>query len=90
MFQLLYLLPKGDNPTGITMPEKRRQEVYEVVCKYDLLIAEDDPYSLIQFGPKVSQGRRGEGGKRESWKACLWAVATHKFIFFFTGQKQSL
>lgn len=48
--KLLYVIPNGDNPTGITMSEKRRREIYEVVCKYDLLIAEDDPYYFIYFG----------------------------------------
>lgn len=61
LFQLLYVIPNGDNPTGITMSEKRRREIYDVVCKYDLLIAEDDPYYFIYFGAKVNEGREGCG-----------------------------
>ena len=26
----MYLVPTGDNPTGITLPEERRRELYQV------------------------------------------------------------
>lgn len=46
------LNPNFQNPTGITMSLKRRQEVYEIAQKYDLLIFEDDPYGEIRFRGK--------------------------------------
>ncbi|GAA5843364.1 hypothetical protein JCM11251_002460 [Rhodosporidiobolus azoricus] len=49
--RLLYIVPVGSNPTGSTMPANRRQEVYEVCRKYDVIIAEDDPYSALQYPP---------------------------------------
>lgn len=45
----IYLIPNFQNPTGITMPLERRKAIYEIACKYDLLIYEDDPYGEIQF-----------------------------------------
>lgn len=45
----IYLIPNFQNPTGITMPLERRKAIYEIACKYDLLIYEDDPYGEIRF-----------------------------------------
>lgn len=48
--KLLYSIPTGQNPTGITQTETRRRAIYAVAEQYDLLIIEDDPYYLIQLG----------------------------------------
>ena len=45
----LYLIPTGQNPTGITMSYNRKKEIYKLAQKYDLIIIEDDPYYHIQF-----------------------------------------
>ncbi|KIW64666.1 hypothetical protein PV04_09584 [Phialophora macrospora] len=47
--KLLYIIPTGQNPTGITQPRHRRQEVLQVAEKHDILIVEDDPYHYLQF-----------------------------------------
>ncbi|XP_056614169.1 kynurenine/alpha-aminoadipate aminotransferase, mitochondrial [Triplophysa dalaica] len=47
--RLLYTIPNGGNPTGASMTLERKQEVYELARKYDLLIIEDDPYYFLQF-----------------------------------------
>ncbi|KAJ2287143.1 Aromatic/aminoadipate aminotransferase 1, partial [Coemansia sp. RSA 2706] len=39
----MYLVPTGQNPTGATMSLERRQAVYAVAQKHDLVIIEDDP-----------------------------------------------
>ncbi|XDG09667.1 hypothetical protein ABKA04_009282 [Annulohypoxylon sp. FPYF3050] len=48
---LLYMVPTGHNPTGITQPAERRKAVYAVAEKHDLYIVEDDPYYLLPLGP---------------------------------------
>ncbi|PVU91252.1 hypothetical protein BB559_004225 [Furculomyces boomerangus] len=48
--RLIYLIPNGQNPTGTTMGIKRRQDIYQICQKHDLIIAEDDPYCFLQFG----------------------------------------
>jgi len=45
----IYLIPSGSNPTGVTLALDRRQEIYRICCKHDLLILEDDPYYFLQF-----------------------------------------
>lgn len=38
----IFLMPNCANPTGITMSEKRKCELAEVIKKYELLLIEDD------------------------------------------------
>lgn len=38
---LVYLVPVGQNPTGLTMTEQRKAEIYAVCQELDLIIAED-------------------------------------------------
>ncbi|XP_062373108.1 kynurenine/alpha-aminoadipate aminotransferase, mitochondrial [Sardina pilchardus] len=47
--RVLYTIPNGGNPTGASMTTERKQQVYELARKYDLLIIEDDPYYFLQF-----------------------------------------
>ncbi|KAF5005227.1 hypothetical protein FDECE_8285 [Fusarium decemcellulare] len=46
---LLYTIPTGHNPTGVTQTIQRRKEIYSIAEKHDLLIIEDDPYYYLQF-----------------------------------------
>ncbi|KAF5625800.1 Aromatic amino acid aminotransferase [Fusarium sp. NRRL 25303] len=47
--RLLYLVPVGSNPTGVTISAQRRREIYEVCVEFDIIIIEDDPYYCLQF-----------------------------------------
>ncbi|OAL35126.1 hypothetical protein AYO20_05603 [Fonsecaea nubica] len=47
--RLLYTIPTGHNPTGITQPQHRRQEIMVVAEKHDIMILEDDPYYYLHF-----------------------------------------
>ncbi len=50
--EFVYVVPDSDNPTGTTMPESRRRELYNIVSSYGSLIIEDAAYREIQFGEK--------------------------------------
>ncbi|XP_042889016.1 kynurenine/alpha-aminoadipate aminotransferase, mitochondrial-like [Penaeus japonicus] len=52
--KVLYLVPTACNPTGITIDEARRREIYSIASEYDLIILEDDPYLFLQYGEEVS------------------------------------
>jgi len=43
----LYMMPTLHNPTSVTMPTRRRQEIVEVVRKYSLFVIEDDVYGYL-------------------------------------------
>ncbi|KAJ1926312.1 hypothetical protein IWQ60_003900 [Tieghemiomyces parasiticus] len=47
--KMLYLIPTGHNPTGITMSVERRRAIYALAQKHRLIIFEDDPYFYFQF-----------------------------------------
>ncbi|KAJ1937373.1 hypothetical protein EC988_007909, partial [Linderina pennispora] len=47
--RVVYIIPTGQNPTGSTMSESRRAEIYRVAQKHNLVIVEDDPYYFMQF-----------------------------------------
>lgn len=46
---LLYMIPTGQNPSGVTQTLQRRQQIYSIADKHDLYIIEDDPYYFLQL-----------------------------------------
>lgn len=48
--KVLYTVPYGCNPTGMTAAEDRRREVIELSREHNFLILEDDPYFYLYFG----------------------------------------
>lgn len=48
---LVYLNPTLQNPTAITMPERRRKELASVAQRCHVRIVEDDPYWLLADAP---------------------------------------
>ncbi|KDQ61059.1 hypothetical protein JAAARDRAFT_55779 [Jaapia argillacea MUCL 33604] len=46
---VLYTIPCGQNPTGSTLSLDRRQRIYELARKWDIIIIEDDPYFFLQY-----------------------------------------
>ncbi|EQC42748.1 hypothetical protein SDRG_00471 [Saprolegnia diclina VS20] len=52
--KVLYTIPTGGNPTGVSMSYVRKQRVYEIAQKHGLIILEDDPYYYLKLdGPRV-------------------------------------
>jgi DNA-binding transcriptional MocR family regulator len=48
---LVYLNPTLQNPTAITIPERRRKELASVAKRCNVRIVEDDPYWLLADAP---------------------------------------
>ncbi|KAI0649056.1 PLP-dependent transferase [Trametes meyenii] len=48
--KVLYTVPFGSNPTGMTTTLERRLEVLELAREHNFLILEDDPYYYLYFG----------------------------------------
>ncbi|BHH83506.1 aminotransferase-like domain-containing protein [Desulforhopalus sp. 52FAK] len=48
----IYLMPSCHNPTGITMGERRRIEIIELIKKHRLLLIEDDAYYFTSENPQ--------------------------------------
>ncbi|KZZ90984.1 Pyridoxal phosphate-dependent transferase, major domain protein [Ascosphaera apis ARSEF 7405] len=47
--RLMYTIATGQNPTGIVTPIERKNEIYAICQKYDILICEDEPYWHLQY-----------------------------------------
>lgn len=47
--KVLYLIPNFQNPSGKCMSYERRKAVYELACKYNIIILEDNPYGELRF-----------------------------------------
>ena len=47
--KLIYVVPTFNNPTGYSWSNKNRKEFLKIINKYNILVLEDDPYSLINF-----------------------------------------
>lgn len=47
--KLIYTIPTGQNPSGLTMSLERRKYLLEIAVKYDILILEDLAYNYIFY-----------------------------------------
>lgn len=47
--KFLYTIPSFQNPTGVTTTLEKRKKVYELCCKYNIAILEDNPYGELRF-----------------------------------------
>lgn len=51
--RLLYVIPNFQNPSGITLAANRRQPLWELAERYDLLVVEDDVYRDLAYQGQV-------------------------------------
>ncbi|MCG2887307.1 MAG: PLP-dependent aminotransferase family protein [Vulcanisaeta sp.] len=101
--KFIYVIPTGQNPTGITMSMERRRALLEIASKYDVLIVEDDPYGYIYFGdgepPSRLKAMDSEG--RVIYLSTFskiaapglrlgWVAASREVIRWFELAKQSI
>lgn len=47
--KFIYIIPDFQNPTGVTLPRSRREEIIRIAERHDLLIIEDSPYRDVRF-----------------------------------------
>jgi 2-aminoadipate transaminase len=47
--KLIYTIPTFQNPSGTTLSRPRRERLVELAARWDAVILEDDPYSLLRF-----------------------------------------
>ncbi|SCU96787.1 LAME_0F17436g1_1 [Lachancea meyersii CBS 8951] len=47
--RLLYTIPTGQNPTGMTLSLEKRKQIYALAETHNFLIVEDDPYGYLRF-----------------------------------------
>ena len=47
--KVIYVIPNFQNPTGSTMSFEKRKGIYDLACKYNGVIIEDNPYGDLRF-----------------------------------------
>ncbi|MBG9455665.1 aspartate aminotransferase [Lysinibacillus sphaericus] len=47
--KFVYTVPNFQNPTGLTYSKEKRQQIFEILSKYDVALIEDDPYGELRF-----------------------------------------
>ncbi len=47
--KFIYAIPDFQNPSGVTMTLKEREDILNVARKYNILVVEDSPYKDIRF-----------------------------------------
>jgi GntR family transcriptional regulator len=65
--KLIFTIPTFQNPSGATMPLRRRREIVETAMRYQCLVIEDDPYGELCYsgrtdGAMDAGGHGGIGG----------------------------
>ena len=58
--RLLYTVPIGQNPSGLTTGTQRKKDIYAICVEYDIIIGEDDPYYILQEGEYIQPSLRGQ------------------------------
>ncbi|KAH3900898.1 probable Aromatic/aminoadipate aminotransferase 1 [Saccharomycodes ludwigii] len=62
--KLLYTIPTGQNPTGSSLSDERKFEIYQLAKKHDFIIVEDEPYYFLQMGKYESPETRSSVEKK--------------------------
>ena len=51
--KFIYVIPDFQNPSGRTWPIERRKEFMEIINKYEIPVAEDNPYGELRFEGEI-------------------------------------
>jgi 2-aminoadipate transaminase len=52
-YKFVYIVPDFQNPSGVTLSEKKRKRVVELSEEYSVIVVEDSPYRQIRFEGKA-------------------------------------
>lgn len=86
--KIIYTIPTFQNPSGLTQDDKRRKQILEIAKKHNILIVEDDPYSLLAFDGTIPRAIRADDAENVVYLGSFsktiapgmrvgWAVAPH-------------
>jgi 2-aminoadipate transaminase len=100
--KFIYLIPTFQNPTGVTLSEKRRKRAMDLAESYDTMILSDNPYSELRYkGTPLTPLMKLDEEHRVVFLGTFskilvpglriaWMVGSHEFIKRCTICKQSM
>ncbi|KAH8746383.1 pyridoxal phosphate-dependent transferase [Diaporthe sp. PMI_573] len=56
--RVIYTVPTGSNPTGVSCTESRKREILRLAKRFDLIIFEDDAYYFLDYRHKPARTGR--------------------------------
>ncbi|KAF7332154.1 Aminotran-1-2 domain-containing protein [Mycena kentingensis (nom. inval.)] len=56
--RVIYTVPVGENPTGLTTGLQRKKEIYQLCVEFGAILVEDDPYFILQEGVYAPKEKR--------------------------------
>jgi DNA-binding transcriptional MocR family regulator len=62
--KFLYTVPNHQNPAGVSLSERRREQVVAIAERHDLLVVEDNPYGLLDFKGEIRPALRSLAPER--------------------------
>ena len=79
--KFIYLLPNFQNPTGITLSEKRREKILDIANRHGVPIVEDDPYGQLRYegkhlSPVVVMDCKGRGNNEDGYRGNVIYLST--------------
>ena len=80
--KVLYVIPTGSNPTGASLSLARKQAIYALACRYNLLLLEDDPYYYLQLNNNCDDAM-----EKETAHAAGTSLSSHSFLSMDTQQR---
>lgn len=98
--KFIYTIPNFQNPTGITMSEKRRQELAALAQEHEIPVVEDDPYGELRYSGTDVPPVKSFGGDAVLYTGTAskiiapglrvgWLVAAEPFVTQATIVKQA-
>ena len=60
--KMIYTVSNFHNPTGITMSARRRIQLVELACKFNIPVVDDNPYGDIRFAGEPLPTLKSHGG----------------------------
>ncbi|TRM64742.1 pyridoxal phosphate-dependent transferase [Schizophyllum amplum] len=78
--KVLYCVPVGHNPTGSTLSADRKQQIYDICVKHDVVIVEDDLYYFLQLPTYEPDGSRELAPSGTEPEACLARLTVSKTL----------
>ncbi|KAK7604792.1 hypothetical protein V9T40_005978 [Parthenolecanium corni] len=92
MPKLIIVNSTGGNPSGITISEKEKKDIYQLACKYNFLILEDDPYYFLSYSDDIPKSFLSMDSERRVLRLDSFSkiVSPGLRLGFVTGPKEVL
>jgi len=89
--KLIYTVPTFQNPAGVELSEERRKHLLEIAAEHDLLIVEDEPYSMLRFeGKKLPSIKSMDEEGRVIYMATFSKIMSPGFRLAYVVAEESI